>query len=67
MHMSYYTRIIFKTSHGYTITAVAILHKTEILKHVAAGNKISDIGKSYDVTRSAISKQLLSDPEWVDT
>lgn len=28
------------------MTAVAILHKKEILKRVAAGDKITDIGKS---------------------
>jgi len=48
------------------MTAIAILHKDEILKRVAAGDKISDIGKSYGVTQQAISKQLLSDPEWID-
>ncbi len=48
------------------MTAIAILHKEEILKRVAAGDKIADIGKSYGVTHSAISKQLLKDPEWVD-
>jgi len=48
------------------MTAVAVLHKEEILKRVAAGEKISDIGKSYGVTQQAISKQLLSDPEWID-
>jgi len=46
------------------MTAVAILHKDEILKRVAAGDKITDIAKSYGVTQQAISKQLLSDPEW---
>jgi len=48
------------------MTAIAILHKEEILKRVAASDKISDIGKSYGVTQQAISKQLLSDPEWID-
>ena len=48
------------------MTAIAVLHKDEILKRVAAGDKISDIGKSYGVTQQAISKQLLSDPEWID-
>ncbi|MEE8288799.1 MAG: hypothetical protein V3R25_05240 [Nitrosomonadaceae bacterium] len=48
------------------MTVVAILHKEEILNRVAASDKISDIGKSYDVTQQAISKQLLSDPEWID-
>ena len=48
------------------MTVVAILHKEEMLNRVAASDKISDIGKSYDVTQQAISKQLLSDPEWID-
>jgi len=48
------------------MTAVAVIHKDEILKRVAAGDKISDIGKSYGVTQQAISKQLLTDPEWMD-
>ena len=48
------------------MTVVIVLHKKEILNRVAASDKISDIGKSYDVTQQAISKQLLSDPEWID-
>ncbi len=48
------------------MTAIAIQNKSEILKHIAAGDKIADIGKSYDVTQQAISKQLLSDPKWID-
>ncbi len=32
----------------------------------AADDKIADIGKFYGVTHSAISKQLLKDPEWID-
>jgi len=48
------------------MTAVAILHKDEILKRVAKGDKISDIGKAYNVSQQAISKQLLNDPEWID-
>ncbi len=48
------------------MTAIAVLHKDEILKRVANGDKISDIGKSYGVTQQAISKQLLTDPEWID-
>jgi len=35
------------------MTAIAIQNKREILKHVAAGDKISDIGKSYGVTQQA--------------
>jgi len=46
------------------MTAVAVKNKSEILKRVAAGDKITDIAKSYGVTQQAISKQLLSDPEW---
>jgi len=48
------------------MTAIAILHKDEILKRVAAGDKISDIGKAYNVSHAAISKQLSSDPEYID-
>jgi len=48
------------------MTAIAVLHKDEILKRVAAGDKIADIGKSYGVTQQAISRQLLSDHEWID-
>ncbi len=48
------------------MTAVAVLLKAEILKRVAAGDKIAVIGKSYGVTQQAISKQLLSDPKWID-
>ncbi len=47
------------------MAAIAIQNKSEILKRVAAGDKITDIGKSYGVTQQAISKQLLSDPEWI--
>ncbi len=48
------------------MTAIAILHKDEILKRVAKGDKIADIGKSYGVSHAAISKQLLKDPEWIE-
>ena len=48
------------------MTAIAILHKDEILKRVAKGHKIAGIGKSYGVSHAAISKQLLKDPEWIE-
>jgi len=48
------------------MTAIAIQNEEEILKRVAAGDKIADIGKSYGVTQQAISKQLLTDAEWID-
>jgi len=48
------------------MTAIAIQNKSEILKRIVAGDKIADIGKSYGVTQQAISKQLLTDPEWID-
>ena len=48
------------------MTAVAVLHKNEIPKRVAKGDKISDIGKAYNVSQAAISKQLLNDPEWIE-
>jgi len=47
------------------MTAIAVLHKDEILKRVAAGDKITDIGKTYKVSHAAISKQLSSDPEYI--
>jgi len=48
------------------MTAIAVLHKAEILKRVAKGDKISDIGKAFNVSHAAISKQLSSDPEYID-
>ncbi len=48
------------------MTAIAILHKDEILKRAAKGDKIADIGKTYNVSHAAISKQLLKDLEWVE-
>jgi len=48
------------------MTAIAIQNKSEILKRVAKGDKIADIGKAYNVSQQAISKQLLNDPEWID-
>jgi len=48
------------------VTAIAVLHKEEILKRVAAGDKIADIGKTYKVSHAAISKQLSNDPEWIE-
>jgi len=46
------------------MTAIAMQNKSEILKRVANGDKVTDIDKSYGVTQQAISKQLLNDPEW---
>ena len=37
----------------------------ELLKQIAKGDKITDIGKNHGVSQQAISKQLLSDPEWI--
>ncbi len=48
------------------MTAIAVLHKEEILKRVAKGDRIADIGKTYGVSHAAISKQLLKVPEWID-
>ena len=48
------------------MAAIAILHKDEILKRVAKGDKIADIGKTNNVSHAAISKQLLKDLEWVE-
>jgi hypothetical protein len=53
-----YAIIIFLyIEHGYVMTAVAILHKDEILKRVAKGDKIADIGKTYGVSHAVISKE----------
>ena len=48
------------------MTAIAVLHKEEILKRVAKGDKLADIGKTYKVSHAAISKQLSSDPEYIE-
>jgi len=48
------------------MTAVAVLHKAEILKRVAKSDKIADIGKTYKVSHATISKQLSGDPEWIE-
>ena len=48
------------------MTAIAVLHKDEILKRVAAGDRIADIGKAYSVSQAAISKQLSSDSEYIE-
>jgi len=48
------------------MTAIAIQNKDEILKRVAKGDKIADIGKTYGVSHAAISKQLLKNPEWIE-
>ena len=48
------------------MTAIAVLHKDEILKRVAKVDKIADIGKTYNVSHAAISKRLLKDPEWIE-
>jgi len=48
------------------MTAIAILHKDEILKRVAKGDRITDICKTYKVSHAAISKQLSRDPEYIE-
>ncbi len=48
------------------MTAIAVKNKSEILKRVANGDKIADIGKTYKVSHAAISKQLSNDPEWIE-
>jgi len=48
------------------MTAIAVLHKDEILKRVANGDQIADIGKTYGVSQAVISKQLSSDPEYIE-
>ncbi len=58
--------LYFYIEHGYIMTAIAVKNKEEILKRVAKGDKIADIGKTYNVSHAAISKQLLKDPEWID-
>ncbi|TDI76300.1 MAG: hypothetical protein E2O82_00320 [Betaproteobacteria bacterium] len=48
------------------MTTIAVLHKDEILKRVAKGDQIADIGKTYGVFHAAIRKRLLKDPEWIE-
>jgi len=38
------------------MTAIAVLHKDEILKRVAKGGKISDIGKDYGLCRHQLKQ-----------
>ena len=47
----------FYIEHGYIMTAIAVLHKDEILKRVAKGDKIAAIGKTYGDSHAAISKE----------
>jgi hypothetical protein len=46
------------------MTAIAIQRKPEILKRMANGDRLVDIASDLGVTRSAISNQLLDEPEY---
>jgi len=39
--------------------AIAVLHKDEILKRVAKGDKITDIGKDYGISQADINSLIL--------
>lgn len=45
-------------------TAVAILHKEQIIQRVAKGDRLLDISADLGVTPAAISQQLAKDPEY---
>lgn len=46
-------------------TAVAILHRDEIIKLAATGAKLSEIAGKFGITPSGISQQLSKDPEYL--
>lgn len=46
------------------MTALAIIHKQEIIKRLASGERLSDIANSYNVSFQAISAPLVDDPEY---
>lgn len=48
------------------MTAIAVVHKTEILERISKGEKIADIAKDFGISQPAISKALLDDPEWIE-
>ena len=48
------------------MTAIAVIKRTEIIEAIASGKRLSDIAPKYGVTPQAISKQLATDPEYVE-
>jgi len=46
------------------MTALAILHKEEILNRVSQGERLSSIAISLGISKQAISSQLTNDPEY---
>jgi hypothetical protein len=46
------------------MTALAILHKDEIIRRVSQGHSLSSIAQSLGLSKQAISKQLTDDPEY---
>lgn len=48
------------------MTAVAKLHRDEIIQRVAQGERLVDIGATYGVTYAALSLVLSKDPEYIN-
>ena len=46
------------------MTALAILHKEEILNRVSQGERLSSIAISLGISKQAISSQLTNDPDY---
>jgi len=46
------------------MTALAIIHKDDILSRIAGGERLSSIAQSLGIDKSAISKELRSHPEY---
>ena len=46
------------------MTALAIIHKREIIERLSAGELVKDIAKAFGISRTAISNQLANDPEY---
>ena len=47
------------------MTALAIIHKQDIISRLSAGETITSIGKSLNITKQAISQYLHNDPEYI--
>jgi hypothetical protein len=46
------------------MTALALVHKEQILQQVAVGMKLVDIAKQWNISQPAISKVLANDPDF---
>ena len=46
------------------MTALAIIHKEEILNRVSQGERLSSIAISLGISKQAISSQLTNDPDY---